>query len=43
MGTGCDAYGGRDMRTVFIEKQEGKRPFGGPSRRWQYNMNMDLK
>jgi hypothetical protein len=28
---------------VFIEKRERKRPFGGARRRWQYNINMDLK
>jgi hypothetical protein len=27
----------------LVEKPEGKRPFGGPRRRWEDNINMDLQ
>jgi len=27
----------------FIDKRKGKGIFGGSRRRWQYNMNKDLK
>jgi len=28
---------------VLVGKPEGKRPFGRPRRRWEYNIKMDLR
>ena len=28
---------------VVLDKPEGKRPLGGPIRRWKDNINMDLR
>ena len=34
---------GRGVHRVLVKKPEGKRPFGRPRRRWEYNINMDLQ
>jgi hypothetical protein len=34
---------GRVVYRVLVEKLEGKRPFGRPRRRWEYNIKMDLQ
>jgi hypothetical protein len=31
------------MRSILIEKLEGKRPLGRPRRRWEDNIRMDLR
>ena len=31
------------MYRVLVEKPEGKRPLGGPSRKWKDNIKMDLQ
>ena len=31
------------MHRVLVGKPEGKRPFGGPGRRWEDNIKMDLQ
>jgi hypothetical protein len=28
---------------VFVGKQEGKKPLGGPNRKWEGNIKMDLQ
>jgi len=28
---------------ILVGKVEGKRPFGGPGRRWEDNIRMDLR
>jgi hypothetical protein len=28
---------------ILVGKTEGKRPLGGPRRRWMYNIKMDLR
>jgi hypothetical protein len=33
---------GRGVYKVLVGKPEGKRPLGGPSRRWEDNIKMDL-
>jgi hypothetical protein len=33
---------GRDVYRVLVGKPEGKRPLGGPRRRWEDNIRMDL-
>jgi hypothetical protein len=33
----------RDVYRVLVMKPEGKRPLGGPRRRWKHNINMDLE
>jgi len=33
----------RGMYRVLVGKQEGKRPLGRPSRKWVYNIRMDLQ
>jgi len=33
----------RDVYMVLVGKPEGKRPFGRPRRRWEYNIKMDLR
>jgi hypothetical protein len=34
---------GRSVYTVSVGKPEGKRPLGRPRRRWENNINMDLR
>jgi hypothetical protein len=33
----------RGVYRVVVGKPEGKRPLGGPRRRWEYNIKMDLQ
>lgn len=33
----------RDERKIFIGTSEGERPFAGSRRRWEHNIEMDLK
>ena len=40
----CNTSGGEDKRLQnFRWKPEGKRQFGRPKRRWENNIQMDLK
>jgi hypothetical protein len=34
---------GRGVYTVLVGRPEGKRPLGGPRRRWEDNIKMDLR
>ena len=34
---------GRGVHRVLVKKPEGKRPLGGPRRRWEDNIKMDLQ
>ena len=34
---------GRGVHRVLVGKSEGKRPLGGPRRRWEDNIKMDLQ
>jgi hypothetical protein len=34
---------GRGVYRVLVERSEGKRPLGRPRRRWEDNINMDLR
>jgi hypothetical protein len=34
---------GRGVFRVLVGKALGKRPLGGPRRRWEDNINMDLQ
>jgi hypothetical protein len=34
---------GRGVYRVLVGRPEGKRPLGGPRRRWEDNTNMDLR
>ena len=34
---------GRGVHKVLVGKPEGKRPLGGPRRRWEDNIKMDLQ
>jgi len=34
---------GRGVYMVLVGRPEGKRPRGRPSRRWEYNIKMDLR
>ena len=34
---------GRGVYRVLVGKPEGKRPLGGPRRRWEDNIKMDLQ
>jgi hypothetical protein len=34
---------GRGVHVVLVGKPEGKRPLGGPRRRWEDNINIDLQ
>ena len=44
MGGACSAYGGEERCIQdLVEKPEGKRPLGRPSRRWDNNIKMDLQ
>ena len=42
MGGACSTYGG-DAYRVLVGKPEGKRPLGGPRRRWEDNIKMNLQ
>jgi len=43
MGGACSAYGGEERRIqVLVGKSERKRPLGGPSRRGENNIKMDI-
>ena len=43
MGGACSTHGLEERRIKgFGRKPEGKRPFGRPRRRWEYNIKMDL-
>ena len=33
----------RGVHRVLVGKPEGKRPLGGPRRRWEVNIKMDLQ
>jgi hypothetical protein len=33
----------RGVYRVLVGKLEGKRPLGRPSRRWEYNIKLDLQ
>ena len=42
MGGTYNTYGnGEEAFKVLVVKPEGKRPFGGPRRRWEINIKMD--
>ena len=34
---------GRVVHKVLVGKREGKRPLGRPTRRWEYNIKMDIE
>ena len=34
---------GTVVHKVLVQKPEGKRPLGGPRRRWEDNIKMDLQ
>ena len=34
---------GRGVHRILVEKPDGKRPLGRPTRRWEDNINMDLQ
>ena len=36
-------WGDRGVHRVLVGKPEGKRPLGGPRRRWEDNIKMDLQ
>jgi hypothetical protein len=43
MGGACSTYGERGgVYSVLVGKTEGKRLFGRPRRKWEYNIKMDL-
>jgi hypothetical protein len=33
----------RGVHRVLVGKPEGRRPLGGPRRKWEYNIKMDLQ
>jgi hypothetical protein len=42
-GVVCSVYGEmRSTYNILVEKPEGKRPLGGPRRRWEDNIKMDV-
>ena len=44
MGVTCSAYGERRrVYRVLVGKPEGQRPLGGPRRRWEDNIKIDLQ
>jgi hypothetical protein len=45
MGWACSAYGERSgaYSVLFEERSEGKRPLGGPRRRWEDNIKTDIQ
>jgi hypothetical protein len=34
---------GREVYTVVAGRPEGRKPLGGPARRWEYKIKMELK
>jgi hypothetical protein len=44
MGWACGAYGEvRGAYNILVGRPEGRRPLGRPRRRWEDNINMDLR
>jgi hypothetical protein len=43
MGRGCGTNGEKNAYMILVEKPEGKRPLGRPSRRWVDSIKMDLR
>ena len=43
MARTCREYGKIHKRIVLLERPEGKPPLRRPRRRWEDNINMDLK
>jgi hypothetical protein len=44
MGGHVTRMGGRrNEYTIFVGKQDGKRPLGGPRRKWEDNIKMNLR
>jgi hypothetical protein len=44
IGTACSTYEKRRCAyRALVEKPEGRRPLGSPRRRWQDNIEMDLR
>jgi hypothetical protein len=44
MGGACGAYGVvRGAYNILVWRPEGRRPLGRPRRRWEDNINMDLR
>ena len=44
MGGACSPYGqGRCLYTILMGMSEGKSPLGGPRRRWEDNVMMNLQ
>jgi hypothetical protein len=44
MGGACSAYGeGRGVNRAMVGKTEGRRQLGGPSRRWEDNIKMEIQ
>ena len=44
MAVACRTYGEEEWRIQgLVGKSEGKRPLGGPRRRWEDNIKMDLQ
>jgi len=44
MGGACSAYGGGERCVQgFGGETEGRRPLGGPRRRWEDNIRMNLR
>jgi hypothetical protein len=44
MGKACSKHGEKLIAySVLVEKPDGKRPLGGPRRRWKDNSKTDLR
>jgi hypothetical protein len=44
VGRTCGTHGeGRGVYRVLVGRSEGKGPLGGPRRRWEDNIQMDLR
>jgi hypothetical protein len=44
MGGACDAHGGGEgCINILVGRPEGMIPLGRPRRRWEDNINMDLR
>jgi len=44
VGGTCSTHGeGRGVYRVLVGRSEGKGPLGGPRRRWEDNIQMDLR
>ena len=44
MGGACSGYGeGRGVYRDLVGKPEGRKPLGRPRRRWEYNINIELR